>query len=583
MALLFLLPCGQHPRQPESEAFGSESTRPSSIAESANPPSPGRRLWFGLSRAFAREARGVSRCTDTCPSAHNGVCDDGADLVAPQPSIWPSRGRKGRAVSLSCDLGTDCADCRRARTLHAFASLPQAMRGASDGAPSVPTQLPTEPSVEGLVAAGVQVNAAWTRTEPPFVMLYTNPAADVDVSAAMAAKRMVEPLYNLFWHRLGERCCAAGGLALDVGANFGYYSLYAAKMGCRVVAWEPVPAFRKFIKAAAQLNNLSHLIHLRAAVVSDTAGQTVEVHVPSQGIWGTASVDGLNVDPSVRSSRYRVSVTTERLDDVVSEQACIMKLDVEGFEPKVIAGAEQMLARRPPHHILTEYTPGVMERQQKWAALAAYPASLRTLWRAGYRIFNLEGTSKNSEAAAGGAWRSQPLPPLREVSNASLHAEEVNSRNMITTPGFSVPWDLHPRSLHAEFAHNTDLLLTRHHSAVPRSRDVGVWADSAYGLGGGLCKHVLRDGTVQEMLGRLCVAENREERIAQAVAAAEPREGYPAVRRPVQVREEARHWKIVRIGNKRVMVRRNESDSAPPRGRGKRRGKAKGRRRVSNT
>ena len=26
--------------------------------------------------------------------------------------------------------------------------------------------------------------------------------------------------------------------------------------------------------------------------------------------------------------------------------------------------------------------------------------------------------------------------------------------------GFSVPWDLHPKSLHAEFAHNTDLLLT---------------------------------------------------------------------------------------------------------------------------
>eukprot|EP00966_Prymnesium_polylepis_P161685 3736787-Prymnesium_polylepis.2 len=36
--------------------------------------------------------------------------------------------------------------------------------------------------------------------------------------------------------------------------------------------------------------------------------------------------------------------------------------------------------------------------------------------------------------------------------------------------GFAVPWDLHPRSLHAEFAHNTDLLLTLDHAAVVRAR-----------------------------------------------------------------------------------------------------------------
>ena len=56
------------------------------------------------------------------------------------------------------------------------------------------------------------------------------------------------------------------------------------------------------------------------------------------------------------------------------------------------------------------------------------------------------------------------------MSNASLTAEEINSRNMVAdqSHGFAVPWDLHPRSLHAEFAHNTDLLLTLNHSAVPR-------------------------------------------------------------------------------------------------------------------
>ena len=53
---------------------------------------------------------------------------------------------------------------------------------------------------------------------------------------------------------------------LDVGSNFGYYALLAAKMGCRVLAWEPVPVFRAFIELAAQLNNVSHLIHVRRTI-----------------------------------------------------------------------------------------------------------------------------------------------------------------------------------------------------------------------------------------------------------------------------------------------------------------------------
>merc|ERR1719393_1140510 len=96
--------------------------------------------------------------------------------------------------------------------------------------------------------------------------------------------RAVEPLYNLYWHRLSRQCCAAGGLMLDVGANFGYYSLLAAKMGCRVIAWEPVPVFRAFVHAAARLNNLTHRIHVRKAVVSDVPGRVVNMTVPLSGI-----------------------------------------------------------------------------------------------------------------------------------------------------------------------------------------------------------------------------------------------------------------------------------------------------------
>ena len=215
-------------------------------------------------------------CTDTCESARNGVCEDGGDLNSPTRagemelavlSSWPSF-RAWRPERLKCDLGTDCTDCKAPRVAREFATLSQTMVGAKPSSAPAPYEAPapvSESTVSALNANGVEVNAAWTKTQPPFVMLYTKPSEDVDVSAAMAAHRVVEPLYNLYWHQLSRQCCADGGLVLDVGANFGYYSLYAAAMGCRVVAWEPVPVFRKFIAAAARINNLTHLIHLRAA------------------------------------------------------------------------------------------------------------------------------------------------------------------------------------------------------------------------------------------------------------------------------------------------------------------------------
>ena len=86
---------------------------------------------------------------------------------------------------------------------------------------------------------------------------------------------------------------------------------------------------------------------------------------------------------------------------------------------------------------------------------------------------------------------------------------------------FQVPWELHPKSLHAVFAHNTDVLFVRDRDAIPRRADVGVTATSEFGLGGGLCRHTLRDGNAMEMIGRLCNPTGRNESIDAAVAAAE--------------------------------------------------------------
>lgn len=417
-------------------------------------------------------------CQDTCQHARNHVCDDGSQLVRRGP---PARGfhlQHDPAMTIRCAWGTDCSDCGpqeirplRTATLHAL------VPGGRDVEANSTSNLT---GVDLLIAMGYELRAAWTLTQPPFIMAYTDPAKDFGVSRGMHTGRAIEPDFNLYWHRLADSCCAAGGLVVDVGSNFGYYALLTAMLGCRVVAWEPVAAFRAFLEIGAQLNNVSHKIHVRSAIATDKAssGRVMAIAAPKTGIFGTASVatdwaaSGSNVDRGLTKEVFMNWAKGETVDDVLMgphlshggsgssgagrERACILKVDVEGHEPQVIAGASLLLRKAPPRAIMAEYTPGVAERARKWELLPEYQKILFAIHGAGYRTWNLGGLSLrdehsnlpcvlNSWTLKDCDWRQQSLIPLREVGKAALHAEGRNVANMlhvIKQKSFHVPWDV---------------------------------------------------------------------------------------------------------------------------------------------
>ena len=77
------------------------------------------------------------------------------------------------AQEVFCDLGTDCSDC--GRWVHL---LPAAAEVATP--------------VADLRELGIQVFTKWTRTLPSFLMAYTNPDHDVDVSGQMHFNSNIE-------------------------------------------------------------------------------------------------------------------------------------------------------------------------------------------------------------------------------------------------------------------------------------------------------------------------------------------------------------------------------------------------------
>ena len=353
---------------------------------------------------------------------------------------------------------------------------------------------------------GGSVGFTRTVTTPSFVMAVSMAVGTAsEVSYHVGLEGFHERQYTELWHRLTSECCAEdGGLVLDVGANLGYYALYAARIGCRVVAWEPIPLFQAFLRASAAANRLTRSISLRHSLASDTAGSRTMV-VPRTG-WDISSVDGLNqANHRLHPTWQTIRATAERIDDVVvpssHQRICALKLDAEGYEPAVVRGAQELLRSTPPRVLLVEYNPGAVERRMaKGQANATtgeigyldYPRMLQAFQSAGVRLWLLAGRFKHQQLAAS----ARKVAQLREVDVRNVAAELASARHIarIYSSGahVAIPWDVHPLSLRAAFAYNTDLVGV--HRSVDASRiiatvsPVGIEPNSSASLGGYECR-----------------------------------------------------------------------------------------------
>jgi FkbM family methyltransferase len=138
-----------------------------------------------------------------------------------------------------------------------------------------------------------------------------------------------------------------GDIAVDVGANLGLMTLHAAYLvGATgsVVAVEPHPVYFSRLIRNIELNNLTNVRAVQMAAGAAPELRTI-YDVPSVNI-GRSSL----VRPNI-ASRPGGVVSVERLDKILSDlgipRVRLIKIDVEGFEPKVIQGASEMLAGQP--------------------------------------------------------------------------------------------------------------------------------------------------------------------------------------------------------------------------------------------
>lgn len=167
-----------------------------------------------------------------------------------------------------------------------------------------------------------------------------------------------------------------GRVFFDVGANWGYLSLYAATLpgyAGPIHAFEPVPsAHRDLVRAVDELG-LGARIVCHEMALSDRTGEGRMI-IPDAVNTGWAKV----VEASVVETGC-FPVRTVRLDDLTLPDPDFIKIDAEGHERRILEGATAVLRRARPHVILENW----LEHRDLPATLAP----LKLLEREGYRLF----------------------------------------------------------------------------------------------------------------------------------------------------------------------------------------------------
>lgn len=140
-----------------------------------------------------------------------------------------------------------------------------------------------------------------------------------------------------------------GMTVVDVGANYGYYSLAAAcQVGekGRVYSFEPNPRTFEILKKNIEVNWLGRIIRPQQLALLDSRKQ-VQLHVLRR-FQGSSSLfpPELIPEPDPPAEQW-CSVEAVPLDEVVQEKVDLMKIDAEGSEPLALEGMREILERSP--------------------------------------------------------------------------------------------------------------------------------------------------------------------------------------------------------------------------------------------
>jgi FkbM family methyltransferase len=174
-----------------------------------------------------------------------------------------------------------------------------------------------------------------------------------------------------------------GGVAVDAGANIGVHSLaMAAAVGPegRVLCFEPLHHLASALERSLRLNGFAGRARVERSALADLPGEATfhrAAHGPMSSLYP--------LPPEAAGNDVRVPVTT--LDAVVppGSRVDLVKMDVEGAEPRLWRGMQRVVADNPGIEVVLEWSASHFRRSGEDPD--AFMAAIRA---AGFHAFAVE-------------------------------------------------------------------------------------------------------------------------------------------------------------------------------------------------
>ena len=147
----------------------------------------------------------------------------------------------------------------------------------------------------------------------------------------------------------------AGGVAVDIGANIGYYTLLMARTvgpEGRVIAFEPDAENARILRKNLEANGYSNVTVVEAAVAE--AEGVVRLHLAD----GNSVNHRLSADEDGRATVEIPAVTLDEwlaVHDIT--RVDFIKLDIEGAETRALAGMKHTFLGNPQLRMILEFSP----------------------------------------------------------------------------------------------------------------------------------------------------------------------------------------------------------------------------------
>ncbi|QYM80485.1 FkbM family methyltransferase [Horticoccus luteus] len=150
-----------------------------------------------------------------------------------------------------------------------------------------------------------------------------------------------------------------GGAAWDLGAHFGFYTLWLARAvgpAGQICAFEPDLVSFDRLRRHVTMNRLGHVQIFQCAVSDDTGNRLL---IQSQGAGATTS--HLPYQGETTAGQHTVAIQTVALDALAEKEAWrppqFIKIDIEGHAASALRGAQRTLGRHHPVLLISLHSP----------------------------------------------------------------------------------------------------------------------------------------------------------------------------------------------------------------------------------